>query len=67
MSSSYVVGDRYTDMELARRSNLKGVLVETGYGLGDIEYLLPNKSVKPDHIAKDLLGAVQWILDIENK
>ncbi|MBW1912620.1 MAG: HAD family hydrolase [Deltaproteobacteria bacterium] len=67
ISSSYMVGDRYTDMELARRSNLKGVLVETGYGLGDMEYILPNKSVKPDHIAKDLLGAVQWILDMENK
>ncbi len=67
MSSSYMVGDRYTDMELARRSSLKGVLVETGYGLGDMEYILPNKSVKPDHIAKDLLGAVQWILDMENK
>ncbi|MBW1805358.1 MAG: HAD family hydrolase [Deltaproteobacteria bacterium] len=67
ISSSYMVGDRYTDMELARRSNLKGVLVETGYGLGDMEYILPKKSVKPDHIAKDLLGAVQWILDMENK
>ena len=63
MSSSYVVGDRYTDIELARRSNLKGILVETGYGRGEIEYIIPHKPVKPIYIARDLLDAVRWIVD----
>jgi D-glycero-D-manno-heptose 1,7-bisphosphate phosphatase len=63
MSNSYVVGDRYTDIELAHRSNLKSVLVETGYGRGDIEYVIPNKPIKPTYIARDLFEAVRWIVD----
>ncbi len=65
MTSSWVVGDRYIDMELAQRLSLKGILVKTGYGLGEIEYILPAQSIKPTHIAQDLLGAVRWILDKE--
>lgn len=63
MSSSYVIGDRYTDIELAHRSSLKGILVETGYGRGDIEYVIPNQPIKPTYIARDLLDAVRWIVD----
>ena len=63
MSSSYVIGDRSTDIEMAARANLKGILVETGYGLGEIDYVLPHKAVRPVYVAKDLLHAVQWILE----
>ena len=59
---SFVVGDMYTDIELAHRAGLKGVLVKTGYGLGEIEYILPRKTAKPAHIAEDLLDAVRWIM-----
>jgi D-glycero-D-manno-heptose 1,7-bisphosphate phosphatase len=67
MSSSYVVGDRHVDIELAYRLNLKGVLVKTGYGLGEIEYIIPEKRLKPHHVAEDLLDAVKWILNEERK
>jgi D-glycero-D-manno-heptose 1,7-bisphosphate phosphatase len=67
MSSSYVVGDRHVDIELASRLNLKGVLVKTGYGLGEIEYIIPQKRLKPHHVAEDLLDAVKWILNEEKK
>jgi D-glycero-D-manno-heptose 1,7-bisphosphate phosphatase len=67
MSSSYVVGDRHVEIELASRLNLKGVLVKTGYGLGEIEYILPEKRLKPHHVAEDLLDAVKWILNEEKK
>jgi D-glycero-D-manno-heptose 1,7-bisphosphate phosphatase len=67
MSSSYVVGDRHVDIELASRLNLKGVLVKTGYGLGEIEYIIPEKRLKPHHVAEDLLDAVKWILNEEKK
>jgi D-glycero-D-manno-heptose 1,7-bisphosphate phosphatase len=67
MSSSYVVGDRHVDIELASRLNLKGVLVKTGYGLGEIEYIIPKKRLKPHHVAEDLLDAVKWILNEEKK
>jgi D-glycero-D-manno-heptose 1,7-bisphosphate phosphatase len=67
MKNSYVIGDRCSDIELAERSNLQGIMVTTGYGLGDIEYVLPHKTFKPRHIAKDLLHAVRWIIEREEK
>jgi len=59
---SYMVGDRYTDMELAGRMNLTGILVMTGYGKGDLKYIIPRSAHKPHHVAQDLLDAVKWIL-----
>ena len=63
MKNSYVIGDRFSDIELAERSNLQGIMVKIGYGLGDIEYVLPRKPFKPLHIAQDLLHAVRWIIE----
>ena len=64
MEHSYVVGDRYVDMDFARRAGLKGVLVRTGYGLGELQY---NAEGNPDpaYTAEDLLDAVKWILEQE--
>ena len=64
MSKAYVVGDRFSDMELAYGLNLKGVMVKTGYGLGDIAYLLPGKK-NPSHIAEDFFHAARWIVERE--
>jgi len=63
LSNSYVVGDLYSDMELAERAGVRGILVKTGYGLGEIEYTLPTKPRKPLYVAENLLDAVNWILD----
>ena len=63
MENSYVVGDRCSDLEFADRANLKGILVTTGYGLGEIEFILPASPVKPLHIANDMLDAVKWIIN----
>lgn len=62
LAGSYVVGDQLRDIELAKRADIKGILVETGYGLGEKEYLLPLSALEPAYIAKDLLDAVRWIL-----
>ena len=63
MSRSCMVGDRHTDIEVALRLNLSGILVKTGYGMGEIEHILPKKTVKPTYIAQDLFHAVRWILE----
>jgi D-glycero-D-manno-heptose 1,7-bisphosphate phosphatase len=62
MSRSYVVGDRFSDVEMGARCGLRSVLVETGYGRGDRRYVLPGREVQPDHVAPDLEAAVRWIL-----
>ncbi|HOP47901.1 MAG TPA: HAD family hydrolase [Desulfobacteraceae bacterium] len=65
MSRSYVIGDRISDIELSYRANLKGILVKTGYGLGDLKYLAPDSPFQPVHVAEDLLHAVRWIMKNE--
>jgi D-glycero-D-manno-heptose 1,7-bisphosphate phosphatase len=67
IARSYMVGDRYTDIEFAHRAGLKGVMVRTGYGLGDIEYIVPKKKIKPDHISDNLIDAVKWIIIKEKR
>jgi len=63
LAGSYVIGDRCQDLEMATRANLEGILVLTGYGKGEAEYMLPRESVKPAFIAKNILDAVRWIID----
>lgn len=61
-SRAYVVGDKDTDIGLARNLKAKGVLVLTGKGANELEGM----EEAPDFIAKDLTDAVAWILaDIE--
>ncbi len=62
LSSSYVVGDKRSDIVLARRAKAKGLLVLTGYGKGELERLKEKPSVEPDYVARDLYAAVGWIL-----
>jgi D-glycero-D-manno-heptose 1,7-bisphosphate phosphatase len=62
LDRSFVIGDRLTDIEMARNAGLRGVLVKTGYGMGEIEHLLPQSAVVPDHLAADLLEGVRWIV-----
>lgn len=64
LKSSFVISDTYADIEMSHRANVNGILVKTGYGLGEIEYVLPNKNIKPTHISRDILKAAQWIIGL---
>ncbi len=66
MQNSYMVGDRYTDIEMANRCGLTAILVKTGYGLGDLEYVLPERGLKPSYIASDLQDAAEWIVQSDD-
>ena len=61
-SKSYVIGDRGLDIEIAQRIGAKGILVLTGYGKGEWEYFRDQWLAEPDHVARDLYEAAQWIL-----
>ena len=66
LAASFMVGDRYRDMEAAHRAGVKGVLVKTGYGADVLENIGPDQETpeaKPDHIAENILEAVHWILE----
>jgi len=63
LSRSCAVGDRYHDVEFGHRAGIRGIMVRTGYGRGEVDYVLPGKPRQPDFIADDLLDAVHWILN----
>ena len=62
LSRSYFVGDRYLDILTAANAGVKGILVLTGYGRGEYDYVRHTQAVQPVHVAPDLLEAVAWIL-----
>lgn len=62
LEKSYVVGDRFKDVEMARSAGAKAILVLTGYGKGELEFLGPGGKVRADFVAEDLAEAVEWIL-----
>ena len=59
---SFVVGDRYLDMDLAQRAGARGILVRTGYGEGELAWHAAQWPRQPDFVAQDLTGAAEWIL-----
>ncbi len=59
---SFVVGDRWSDIKTAANCGAKSILVRTGYGRGDEQYIGPHQEIQPDYKAEDLLEAVKWIL-----
>jgi D-glycero-D-manno-heptose 1,7-bisphosphate phosphatase len=59
---SFVVGDRYVDIELAHRAGARGILVRTGYGEGELAWHGAQWRRQPDFVAEDLTRAAEWIL-----
>ncbi len=62
LAASWLIGDRLLDIETAQAAGAGSVLVLTGYGRGELDYVLPTSAVRPDHVADDLLAAVRWVL-----
>jgi D-glycero-D-manno-heptose 1,7-bisphosphate phosphatase len=57
-----MVGDRWSDLRCGHAAGARSILVLTGYGRGDLEYIGPGQAVQPDHVAEHLGEAVTWIL-----
>lgn len=59
---SYLVGDRYNDIQTGANAGVKGILVLTGYGRGELEFIGDRAPVQPVYVAQDLEEAAAWIL-----
>jgi D-glycero-D-manno-heptose 1,7-bisphosphate phosphatase len=62
LAGSFVVGDRYGDVELARNVRARSILVRTGYGEGELAWHSAKWPAQPDFVAEDLSKAADWIL-----
>lgn len=62
IDKSFLIGDAYTDMKCAENSNMKRILVLTGYGNEEL-IKCKEDGIEIDYIAKDLLKASEFIRD----
>jgi D-glycero-D-manno-heptose 1,7-bisphosphate phosphatase len=63
LDRSWMVGDRYGDIELARNAKLHSAFVLSGYGRGEWEYQRGSWSMEPEVVAENLLEVVKIIID----
>jgi D-glycero-D-manno-heptose 1,7-bisphosphate phosphatase len=62
LAASWVVGDRYSDVELARNAGVQSMFVMSGYGRGEWEHQRASWTMQPDQTAEDLLEAARIIV-----
>jgi D-glycero-D-manno-heptose 1,7-bisphosphate phosphatase len=62
LSASWVVGDRYADLEMGHAAGARGILVMTGYGRGEYELHHAKWARQPDALEENLTEAVRRIL-----
>ena len=60
LGRSVVIGDKWSDVGLARAAGARGVLVRTGYGRGQERQ--PPAGLRPDAVADTLMDAASWVL-----
>jgi D-glycero-D-manno-heptose 1,7-bisphosphate phosphatase len=60
--ASWMVGDRYSDIELAQNAGLRSAFVLSGYGRGEWEYQRHSWKHQPDLVCENLLEAVKMIV-----
>jgi D-glycero-D-manno-heptose 1,7-bisphosphate phosphatase len=62
LAASWIVGDRYADLEMGHVAGSRGILVMTGYGRGEYELHRDTWPRQPDALAENLRDAVRDIL-----
>lgn len=62
LTASWMVGDRYSDIELARNAGLHSAFVLSGYGRGEWEYQRGIWKHEPEIVSENLLEAVKIIV-----
>lgn len=67
IAASWMAGDRYSDVELARNAGLRSAFLLSGYGRGEWEYQSQNWKHQPDLVSENLLEAVRSIVNHGSK
>lgn len=67
LPASWMAGDRYSDVELARNAGLRSAFLLSGYGRGEWEYQSQNWQHQPDLVSENLLEAVTAIVGSKNE
>src|SRR5205085_9043060 len=62
LEDSWMVGDRYGDVELARNAGVHSAFVLSGYGRGEWGYQKESWKHQPDLVAENFLEAVKQIV-----
>jgi len=62
LGRSWVIGDRYPDMQVAWTVGARAAMVRTGYGEGELLYNSARWSRQPELVATNLLAAVEQVL-----
>lgn len=65
LAQSWMIGDRFSDLQLARNAGVRGAFVLSGYGRGEWEYQRSAWAFEPDLVAENLLDAVRQITGTE--
>jgi D-glycero-D-manno-heptose 1,7-bisphosphate phosphatase len=63
---SFMVGDKWSDVELAQRAGVRAVLVTSGFAPDDPGNKRPERVHDPDFTAPDLMAAAEWIIGRED-
>ena len=63
LERSWMVGDRYGDIELARNAGLHSAFVLSGYGRGEWEYQRRSWKHEPEVVADTLLDVARIIIE----
>jgi D-glycero-D-manno-heptose 1,7-bisphosphate phosphatase len=67
LAASWMIGDRYSDIELARNAGLNSAFVLSGYGRGEWEFQRTTWEHQPDMVFENLFQAVKSIIDLNQK
>ncbi|HEM49084.1 MAG TPA: D-glycero-beta-D-manno-heptose 1,7-bisphosphate 7-phosphatase [Caldithrix sp.] len=67
LGDSYIIGDRYKDVQFGQNMGLHTIMVLTGYGLGEYSYQNKDWPTQPEYICNNLLDAANLIKSIQSK
>lgn len=63
LARSWMVGDRYGDIELARNAGLHSAFVLSGYGRGEWEYQRSTWEIEPEVVGETLLDVARMVIE----